>query len=227
IGDIDETSRQCARLVDVIHKSTIAALLTDMNEPLASAIGNAVEVQNAVDFLTGQSDDTRLSQVVLALAAEMVAACGAAPDLAAARTMTGEALSSGKAADIFGQMVRALGGPSDFMEKPGSYLPQAPIVKPLYLKKAATLSATDARAIGVAVVEMGGGRRTREDQIDHAVGLSGFAEVGTALEKDQPLCVIHARSQEQFDATAKSVLAACRFDAEVTPKDVVVIERID
>ncbi|MEO1749039.1 MAG: thymidine phosphorylase, partial [Pseudomonadota bacterium] len=169
-----EKARELARsLVDVANGAgtKTAALLTDMNETLASAIGNAVEVQNAVDFLSGEKRDPRLETVVLSLAAEMVFATGQADDLRKARKHAESALAGGKAAELFGMMVSALGGPTDFMEKASNYLPTALIVAPVLAPRDGFLTSVDARALGVTVVEMGGGRRLREEKVDHRVGL--------------------------------------------------------
>ena len=104
------------------------ALITDMNEPLASAAGNAVEVQNAVDYLSG-GRDARLHEVTLSLGAELLALGRLAPDVAAGRTALERALASGAAAERFERMVAALGGPNDFLRRARELLPAAPIVR--------------------------------------------------------------------------------------------------
>src|SRR5690606_23937760 len=118
-------------LVEVANGAGLptTALMTDMNQPLASAAGNAVEVANAVDFLTGRARDRRLEEVTLALAAEMLLAAGIASTHRQADSLAGNALSSGRAADVFGRMVSALGGPADFVDKYETYLPQAPVIR--------------------------------------------------------------------------------------------------
>src|SRR5690606_23431190 len=124
-----EKSRALAQsLVAVANGAGLrtTALITDMNEPLASAAGNALEVRNAVDFLTGAHQDRRLREVTLALAIELVAMAGLSADPAAA-------LDSGRAAEIFGRMVSALGGPADFIESMDSHLDPAPIVRDIML----------------------------------------------------------------------------------------------
>src|SRR5690606_35902064 len=98
------------------------ALITDMNEPLASAAGNGLEVRNAVDFLTGQHQDTRLREVTLSLCAVVAEMAGVAKDAANARKLVGDALDSGRAAEHFGRMVAALGGPGDFVANMDSHL---------------------------------------------------------------------------------------------------------
>ena len=203
------------------------ALLTDMNEPLASAAGNAVEVANAVRFLTGQARDPRLEEVTLALAAEMIRAGNAAPDREAAMAKAREALGSGKAAEIFGRMVTALGGPSDFVEKHESHLAMAPRVAAVGAPSEGFVTAIDTRAIGIAVVELGGGRRRREDDVDPAVGLTGLASIGMRVEKGDPLAVVHARDEAGLEKAKAAVLAAYELAGEKPDIRPVIAERLE
>ncbi len=171
-----------------------SALITDMNQPLASAAGNAVEVMNAVEFLKGKSDD-RLYGVTVELGGELLALGGLADDDAEGRTMIEAAFTSGRAAEIFGKMVAALGGPADFMERPEAYLQAAPLVRPVTPERAGTIVEIDTRAIGIAVVTLGGGRMKPEDSIDHSVGFTRLAGLGAAVGPDAPLALVHARDE--------------------------------
>jgi thymidine phosphorylase len=184
------------------------ALMTDMNEPLASAAGNAVEVKNAVDFLTGAHRDPRLETVTLALAAEMLVVSAIEEDPAMALARTREALTGGKAAEVFGKMVHVLGGPADFVEKHENYLKTAPLTAEVAAPEAGHVANIDTRAVGVAVVELGGGRRRREDDIDHAVGITGLKPVGEKLEKGEPVAFVHAHDDATLEAAKKAVLDA-------------------
>jgi thymidine phosphorylase len=172
------------------------ALLTDMNEPLASAAGNALEVRNAVDFLTGRAIDNRLYDVTVELGGEALVTAGLAADRAAGADAMRGAFESGAAAEHFARMVTALGGPADFLEKYEAYLPSAPVERAIYPPEAGTVLSVDARAIGVAVVELGGGRRRPEDRIDPAVGLEHLAGVGHSVDSDAPLAIVHAADEE-------------------------------
>src|SRR5271154_6741499 len=116
------------------------ALITDMSEPLASAAGNAVEVQNAVDYLSGERD-ARLHEVTLSLGAELLALSRLAPDVAAGRAALERSLASGAAAERFELMVRALGGPNDFLRRARALLPAAPIVRPVAPRRAGFVEA--------------------------------------------------------------------------------------
>ncbi len=164
-----------------------------MDEPLASAAGNAVEIANAVDYLTGASRDARLHEVTLALGAELLVSAKLAKDAKLARAMLEKALANGEAAERFQRMVAALGGPADFIAKPEAYLPKAPLIRPVFAKKSGKVHAIDTRALGLAVIELGGGRRVASDKIDHAVGLTALAGKGAAIAKDMPLAMVHAR----------------------------------
>lgn len=184
------------------------ALLTDMNQPLADCAGNAVEVQNAVDFLKGEKGGTRLEEVTLALSAEMLVNAGIAADIDTALTRCRDALSSGKAADYFGRMVHALGGPADFMERADKHLPKAPVQIPVLASSDGWLSACDTRGLGLCVVALGGGRQRPSDAIDHKVGLTGFLPLGTAVSKGDVIAVVHADDEAKGRQAAEMVAAS-------------------
>ena len=189
------------------------ALITDMNEPLASAAGNAVEVANAVEFLTGKRDK-RLESVTLALAAEMLMLSGTATSLHEAALVSRNALDSGKAAEVFGRMVSALGGPVDFMEKHTKHLPGAKVELAVSADRAGYVSAVETRNIGIAVVAMGGGRTDPGAEIDHAVGITRLLPVGSQIKAGEALALIHARSQSQAEEAAGIVRKAYTISEE-------------
>ena len=203
------------------------ALLTDMNEPLASAAGNAVEVANAVRFLTGKARDPRLEEVTLALAAEMLLAGKAAASVEDGLERARAALDSGRAAETFGRMVAALGGPADFVERHESHLARAPLTGAVGAPAAGFVTAVETRAIGVSVVELGGGRRRREDDVDPAVGLTGLAPIGTRVEKGDPLAVVHARSEAALERARAAVLAAYELGGKAPQARPVIAERLE
>ncbi len=193
-----EKSRELAQsLVEVANGAglTTGALITDMNEPLASAAGNGLEVRNAVDFLTGKHQDGRLREVTLALCAEAARMVGIAADTDAARRKVDEALDSGRAAEHFGRMVTALGGPSDFMARMGDYLAPAPIIRDVFAAEAGTIAAIDTRGVGMAVVALGGGRTMPTDSIDHRVGFDRLAGLGARVDARTPIARIHAADE--------------------------------
>lgn len=197
------------------------ALLTDMNEPLADAAGNAVETLNAIEFLTGARRTARLDEVVTALCAQMLVASGVESDGAAARTRVRSVLESGRAAEKFGQMVAALGGPSDIVDRPEAHLAKAPVITELSATEAGYVSAIDTREVGLCVVELGGGRRRAADKIDPAVGLTRLAPLGAKLEKGDPIAVIHAASDADAEAAKAQLSAAYHIGEAPTPGPVV------
>ena len=192
------------------------ALLTDMNQVLGRSAGNALEIAESVAYLTGGPRDPRLHEVTVALSAEMLLMTGLADSRAAARKRVIAALDSGAAAEMFGRMLAALGGPADFMQRADSYLPQAAVTLPVYPESAGYLAEMDARAVGNAVITLGGGRRRVEDVLDLSVGLAGVAGIGeTVGPDDRPLAVIHAADPDSADAAAASLRKACRVAEDV------------
>lgn len=187
------------------------ALLTDMNEPLASAAGNAVEVRNAVDFLTGDRRDTRLEGVTLALVAEMLLSAKLEQNQKTAMERAREALNSGRAAEVFGRMVAALGGPTDFIEKADRHLPVAPVMYRVKAPRTGYVSSIDTRAIGIAVVTLGGGRIRPQDPIDHAVGITALQPIGARMEQGEAIALIHARSESDAETAGRAIEAAYGF----------------
>ncbi len=184
-------------IVEVANDAGVrtTALITDMNQVLGRTVGNGLEMQETVDYLSGHSREHRLHEVVLALAAEMLVSGGLAPDTGSARNKALQALDSGSAVEYFARMVTALGGPADFVERATDYLPVAPVIRPFCPERSGFISSIDARAVGVATVALGGGRTRAADSIDHAVGFSDFCKVGEAVDSDHPIALIHARDE--------------------------------
>ncbi len=173
------------------------ALLTDMDQVLGRTAGNALEVDEAIAFLTGREmRDARLAEVVLALAAEALVLGGLAADSSTARAMAERRLEDGGAAERFARSVAALGGPADLLERPDRHLAGAPVVVAVPPAREGFVAAIDARALGVAVIELGGGRTRPRDGIDHRVGLSNVAGLGERVDGGRPLCMIHAADED-------------------------------
>lgn len=201
------------------------AIITDMNEPLATAAGNALEVANAVRLLRGDEVDTRLWDVTVALGAELLASSGLMDAKTGEMRIT-DALQSGKAAEIFGQMVSALGGPTDFVETFESHLDHAPIIREVLPEAPGFVSGIDARGLGMAVVELGGGRRAPTDKIDYAVGLDWTLGLGLMADTETPLCRIHARTEAQADRAEARIRGAYRLSEKPVPENDLIVERI-
>jgi thymidine phosphorylase len=225
--EIDSARLLAQSLVDTANGAGLktAALLTDMDEPLASTAGNAVEVQNAVDFLTGSYRDQRLYEVTLALGAELLTLAGLSADRRKASKQLSQVLDSGEAAERFQRMVKALGGPTDFIERARSYLPAAPIVHEVHATADGHVAHIKTRELGLAVIELGGGRRRASDPIDHAVGLTRLIGKGAKTDKFTPLAVIHARDETSCSRAADIVRSAYEL-GETSIHSSPVIERI-
>ncbi|MFT4793704.1 MAG: thymidine phosphorylase [Paracoccaceae bacterium] len=185
-----------------------SALITDMDQALAPAAGNAVETALAARFLAGWEVDARLWDVTVGLGGELLDLCGVANGAADGRARIADAFESGKAAEVFGRMVAALGGPTDFMERFEEILPRAPIIRDLPCPHAGIVQSVNGRAVGNAVVELGGGRRKPEDVLDMSVGLTDLAAIGAALDKGAPLARIHAADDASWNRAAARVLDA-------------------
>ncbi|MDM5090229.1 thymidine phosphorylase [Aeromonas bestiarum] len=209
-----EASEELAKSIVAVANGAgcrTSALLTDMNQVLASSAGNGVEVREAVRYLTGEYRNPRIHEVTMSLCAEMLISAHLASDDADARRKLQAVLDNGKAAEIFGRMVTGLGGPSDFMERYDSHLPKAAIVRPVYAANAGFVTAMDTRELGLAVVAMGGGRRAAGDKLDYAVGLTDFIRLGQSVDADKPIALIHAQTEEQFAQAASMVQAAVKI----------------
>lgn len=202
------------------------ALITDMNQVLGHSAGNAVEVAETLDYLTGRRRDTRLHEVVMALCSEMLVLGKLAESPEDAARRLGQALDSGRAAEVFGKMVAALGGPTDLLERSADYLPTAPVVQVVYPETSGFVSEIDTRAVGVAVVTLGGGRRRASDSIDHSVGLTGIASLGDEVDSEQPLAIVHAKDESAAQAAAAEIRAAMRIESERPEATDSVYERI-
>ncbi|PHJ40994.1 thymidine phosphorylase [Vibrio sp. PID17_43] len=215
-----EASEELAKSIVAVANgagTTTTAILTDMNQVLASSAGNAVEVREAVRFLTGEYRNPRLLEVTMVSCAEMLVLGKLAENTEDARAKLMEVLDNGKAVECFGKMVAGLGGPADFVENYDNYLEKAEIIKPVYATETGIVSAMDTRAIGMAVVSMGGGRRVATDEIDYAVGFDNFIRLGEVADGDKPLAVIHARTEVQWEEAAKALRNAIKVGGEYTP----------
>ncbi|WP_440409570.1 thymidine phosphorylase [Neorhizobium petrolearium] len=225
---LEEAETLARSLVEVANGAGVrtAALLTDMNEPLADAAGNTLEVINCLDFLAGLKSGTRLETVVIAEAAEMLVLAGIAGDRPEAEENARQVLASGEAMERFARMVHALGGPSDFCERPDAYLERAPVRLRVEAPQDGYLTACETRALGLAVVELGGGRRRAADAIDHRVGISELLPLGTQISKGEPIAMVHAKTREDAEGIAKDVAGFYRIADAPSSLSPVVIRHI-
>lgn len=193
------------------------ALLSDMNEPLASAAGNALEVANAVRLLRGDDADNRLWDLTVALGSEVLHNCGAARTLVEGWDKMTEALGSGAAAEKFAKMVSLLGGPADFLDKFETHLPMSPVIEEIFAPSNGFVGAVDTRGIGLAVIELGGGRQTETQSIDYAVGLDHLAGCGALVDPETPIARVHAANRD--DAARAGALVRNAYSVVPDPPE--------
>jgi len=225
----DEEARALAQaLVETANGAgcPTAALVTDMDQPLAPAAGNALEVAVCMEALAGARMDSRLAVLTIDLVAELLVMAGVRGDLDAARLAASESLSSGAAADRFGRMVAALGGPSDFVENWRGHLPLAPVTVEVPAPRAGTVAGVDGRALGEAVVHLGGGRLKEGERIDPSVGLSHLAAIGDSVDAGTPLAIVHAADEAAAGAAVGTVRSAYALDDGPVTPPILIRERI-
>ncbi|WP_215398892.1 thymidine phosphorylase [Rheinheimera oceanensis] len=216
---VDDASALATSIVNVANGAGVPtrALLTDMNQILGTTAGNALEVIETLDYLTGKYREPRLHQVTLELGANMLQLGGLYQDKASAIAALEQSLSSGKAAEIFARMVAALGGPADLIEKPQQYLAAAPVVQDIIAPQGGYLSYHNTVGLGMAVVRLGGGRSHPSQQIDPAVGFSHILPAGSKVQQGDVIAKVHAGSKEAATGAANEYLAALSVAAATEP----------
>jgi thymidine phosphorylase len=204
------------------------ALMTDMDQVLGHSVGNALEVAEAVAFLTdARARDARLHEIVLALAAEMLVLGRLAVSIADGRARVEACLADGRAAETFARMVRALGVPADLVERVDSCLPHAAVVRPCPASRTGIVAGMDARSVGLAVVGLGGGRQRASDSINPAVGLSDVAGVGRPVAAGDRLAMVHAADEESAETAVAALQRAIRIEDTAPLPQPVIYARID
>jgi thymidine phosphorylase len=213
--DLDSARELARAIVDVAGGNGMptTALITDMDRVLGRTAGNALEVRESIDHLTGAGNDPRLLEVTLELCRELLR-LGKIDG-----TDPADVLSSGAAAERFAKMVSALGGPSDLLENPDAHLPAAQHIVAAMPERGGIVQRIDVRAVGLAVVGLGGGRRHEAEDVDHAVGLSEVAAPGERVgAAERPLALVHARTPAEAEAAVAALRAAFTVGDEA-PRD--------
>ena len=202
-----------------------SALITDMNQPLASALGNALEVAEVMKALTsGQASP--LAEISVELGGVLLFDAGMVGDAQAGRDMIAEVIRDGRAAERFGRMMAAVGGPLGLVENWARYLPEASVILEVTAQDEGYVTAMDGEALGLAVVALGGGRQVESDVIDPAVGLSGLMRLGDRVSVGTPLAVVHAAREDAAQRAAEAVRAAITIDPKPVQTPDLVHERI-
>ncbi len=198
-----------------------SALITDMDQPLSTSVGNAVEVADVMATLSDPKP-TRLVEVTLAICGEVLALSGLAGSASEGATMARDALVGGAALERFGRMVAALGGPTDFADRWRYHLPEAPVMREVTASRSGYVSAIHGRVLGMGVVMMGGGRSRGDETIDHRVGFAGLPALGTKVEAGATLAMIHGADEATADNAATVLTRAIAIaDAPEAPPELI------
>jgi pyrimidine-nucleoside phosphorylase len=201
----EELAGTCMELAKAWGRAAYAAV-TDMSQPLGTAIGNALDIAETVAILRGE-ERGRVAELALTFAGEGLPG-QSWPDDQTARSKAEHVLASGEALETFRRMVEAQGGDPRVVDDPQNVLPRAPVVEPVFARRSGTLVAVDAEAVGRASGALGAGRTTKEEAIDPAVGIVLRAKVGDRLDTGEPIGEVHARDDSAARAAADAVNAA-------------------
>ena len=226
--NVEKATELARSLVSVANGAgcRTSALLTDMNQSLASSAGNSLEVKSALTVLKNEPGEERLLEVTLALGSNLLVNAGIFSDDDTARESLEKSLSSGKAAEIFGRMITALGGPIDFVEKPHEYLPVAENILDFLSPSSGYLKSVNGRILGQAVIELGGGRKQADDKLDLSVGLDQFIRIGKNVEQGDPLLRIHASNDQDIERAKILLSEAFQFSENPVESNPLILESI-
>ncbi len=198
-----------------------SAVITDMSQPLAPALGNALEVAEVMKVLTGEHN-APLAEISAELGGVLLADAGMCATVEEGRAKITEVIRDGRAAERFGRMMAAVGGPVQFVDTWARFLPEANVIQEVPAPQDGYVTAIDGEALGLAVVALGGGRQVESDEIDPAVGISDIARLGQRITKGEPLAVVHATREDAARQAAADVLSAVTIaDTPVRTPDLV------
>ncbi|MEM7320593.1 MAG: thymidine phosphorylase [Pseudomonadota bacterium] len=203
-----------------------AALITDMNQPLVPSLGNALEVAEVMRVLTEDTADP-LAELSAELGGILLARVGVSETAQDGRAMVAKAIANGSAAEQFGKMIAAVGGPVQFVDNWARFLPEASVIQEVPAPQNGYVSAIDGEALGLSVVGLGGGRQVESDLIDPAVGLSNVARLGQKLDKGAPMAVVHASREDKARKAAQAVRDAISLRSEPVAAPKLIHERIE
>jgi thymidine phosphorylase len=187
------------------------AIITDMNQVLGNTAGNALEINETINYLTGELRDPRLHEVVVNLAKAMLLNSKLAPDEESAHLKIDQALASGKAAEIFSKMISTLGGPNDLLENPWRSMDKAKHIVEVRAPFSGYISSMQTRDIGLSVTGLGGGRTSNDQIIDHSVGFDSILPIGANVENGDVIARAHASTKENADLASKQFIEALGF----------------
>ncbi|HEY0212472.1 MAG TPA: thymidine phosphorylase [Paenirhodobacter sp.] len=228
LPDMEQARALARALVETANGAgcRTSALITDMSQSLGHSAGNALEVLEVMETLTGTAVNESLWDVTAALGGEVLALAGRAADMDEGAAMIDAALQSGRAAERFGKMVAALGGPLDFVERYPDRLPSAPLLAPVPAPRAGFVHRVNGRILGETVMALGGGRLRAGDRVNPSVGFTGLAVIGEEMAQGEPLALIHASTREAADRAIAAVLAAYELGDDLPEEPPLIHDRI-
>jgi pyrimidine-nucleoside phosphorylase len=199
----------------------VVCLLTDMDQPLGQAVGNALEVREALATVRGEGPPD-FTELVLDACARLLALSDLGIDAAEGRRRAEAAVADGSAEATWSRWLEAQGGNPD-----EAALEQAPIVREVVAERAGTVTRLGAVQIGNAALHLGAGRRTKEDAIDHAVGVLCRCKRGDVVDAGEVLAEVHARDDASADLAVREVAAACELGDSAPAAHPVLLEVIE
>ncbi|MEL6463826.1 MAG: thymidine phosphorylase [Pseudomonadota bacterium] len=230
-GAFMKETEDAQALADALVKTANAAgckttaLVTDMSQPLAPSLGNALEVAEVMRVLNGQAQGPLL-EMCAALGGVLLANAGLAKDVQVGADAVVAAIAEGRAAERFGRMIAAMGGPVQFVENWARFLPEATVIREITARGPGVVTAIDGETLGLAVVDLGGGRKVQSDVINPSVGLSDVVRLGATVAKGQPLCVVHAARPADADRAEAAVRAAITLGPAAPALPDLIVDRV-
>jgi pyrimidine-nucleoside phosphorylase len=220
---VDAAAELAAACVDIARASdrAVRAVVTDMSQPLGHAVGNALEVREAVDLLSGGTGSARLRELSVLLAADALATLSSV-GIEEARVRAERALNSGAALERFRAMVAAQGGDSRVADEPGAVLPAAPLVLPVLAREAGTVARVDPQIVARTSANLGAGRRGKE-AVDPAVGVAVLRTVGDVVGRDEELARVHARDADAARPAVDAIRSAFTLEGGPTQRPPLVL----
>lgn len=226
--DMQQATALAQSIVNVANGAGVKtqAIITDMNQVLGTSAGNALEIYETVKYLTGKQQEPRLHAIVIALARAMLISSGLVKDEANAQRMIDEVLATGKAAEVFAKMIYALGGPSNLLEEPWQAMARANVIQEVLAPEHGFITQMQTRDIGMAIVEMKGGRTANGQQIDHSVGFDRILPLGTKVNRGDVVVRVHAKDQQQAQLASQQYLAALTISDQQAPVPATIYQTI-
>lgn len=210
MSNFDDAKELAQSIVEVAGSAgtKTKAVITDMNQVLGYSVGNSLEVLEAVNYLKNIDVNQRLDKITKTLCVELLLQCLRCQTRAEAEDLVEEVLSSGKALEKFAQMVSALGGPKSFIDNPEKHMPKAMYKKPIYAPESGYVYNMDARAVGLSIIKLKGGRTIAGEKLDLATGYSNFAQIGDYVDNNTPIAIVHYQTEEQYEIAKTDLLNA-------------------